>query len=93
MIEFLFQMPMTLTLIPGETQEDTQINYFPWSPFSGSREFRIGFDKIIGIGDPLPNVYEKYVELTQPVYPVLNPEEFESFVKAKKEKQSNERST
>lgn len=87
---FLFQMPMTLTLIPGEKTEDAQINYFPWSPFSGSTEFRVGFDKVISVGSPLPHVYEAYVELNQPTYPLLTPEEFESFVKDKKEKQSNE---
>lgn len=81
---FLLQMPMTLTLIPGETNEDTQINYFPWSPFSGSREFRVGFEKIISLGEPTKHVFEKYVEINQPVYPVLTPEEFESFQKIKR---------
>ena len=42
---FLFQMPMVLSLVPGETEDQTQINFFPWSPFSGSREFRVGFEK------------------------------------------------
>jgi len=88
---FLLQMPMTLTLIPGDDGEEPQLNFFPWSPFSGSKEFRVAFDKIISVGQPTRQVYETYVELNQPVYPILTPEEFESFVKSKKEKQSNER--
>ena len=58
---FLFQMPMVLSLVPGETEEQTQINYFPWSPFSGTKEFRVGFEKIVSIADPLPNVFSTYV--------------------------------
>jgi len=80
---FLLQMPMTLTLIPSETEGETQINYFPWSPFSGTREFRIGFEKIISIGEPLPNVLDTYIDLNQPVYPILTPEEFEQYKKSK----------
>lgn len=80
---FLFQMPMVLTLIPGETESDSQINYFPWSPFSGSREFRVGFEKIVSIGDPLPNVVDSYIEINQPLYPILTPEEFEKYKQSK----------
>lgn len=76
---FLFQMPMVLTLIPGETESDTQINYFPWSPFSGTREFRIGFEKVISFGDPLPHVLTSYIDINQPIYPLLSPEEFEEY--------------
>jgi|TARA_B100000073_G_scaffold55616_1_gene41163 hypothetical protein len=80
---FLLQMPMTLTLVPGETENETQINYFPWSPFSGTKEFRIGFEKIVSIAEPLPHVYTSYVEINQPVFPLLTPEEFEQFKKSK----------
>ena len=80
---FLFQMPMVLSLVPGETEDQTQINYFPWSPFSGTREFRVGFEKIVSIGEPLPNVFSCYVEINQPLFPLLTPEEFEQFKKAK----------
>ena len=80
---FLFQMPMVLSLVPGETEDQTQINFFPWSPFSGTREFRVGFEKIVSIGDPLPNVFSSYVEINQPVFPLLTPEEFEQFKKSK----------
>jgi hypothetical protein len=79
---FLFQMPMVLTLIPGETESDTQINYFPWSPFSVTREFRVGFYKIMSVGEPLPHVLNSYIEINQPVYPLLTPEEFEQFKKS-----------
>ena len=79
---FLLSMPMVLDLVPGEKEPQREINFFPWSPFSSSREFRIGFEKIISIGDPLPNVFKTFVELTQPVYPVLSPEEFEKFKQA-----------
>ena len=75
---FLLSMPMVLNLVPSEEGEK-EISLFPWSPFSGTREFRIGFEKIISIGDPLPNVLSAYVEINQPVYPVLTPEEFEAF--------------
>ena len=84
---FLLQMPMTLTLIPGEDNDEPQLHLFPWSPFSSSREFRVAFDKVISVGDPTKQVYEIYVESNQPVYPILSPQEFESFVKSKKEKQ------
>lgn len=77
---FLLSMPMALNLVPSEEGEK-EISLFPWSPFSGTREFRIGFEKIISIGDPLPNVLSAYVEINQPVYPVLTPEEFEAFKK------------
>ena len=80
---FLLQAPMKLSLVPGETENDTQINYFPWSPFSGTREFRIGFEKIVSIGEPLPHVLDSYVEIVQPVYPLLSPEELEEFKKSK----------
>ena len=80
---FLFQMPMVLTLVPGQTEEETSINYFPWSPFSSSREFRVGFDKIISIAEPTANVAESYIEINQPLYPILSPEEFDKFKKAK----------
>lgn len=79
---FLFQMPMVLTLVPSDTEGETQINYFPWSPFSGSREFRIGFEKIISVGDPLPNVLSSYIDINQPIYPLLTPEEFEEYKKS-----------
>ena len=81
---FLFQMPMVLTLIPGDAESEPQINYFPWSPFSGTREFRIGFEKIVSIGEPLPNVLDTYIELNQPIYPILTPEEFEQYKKSKR---------
>ena len=87
---FLFAMPMSLNIVPGETEGDNQINYFPWSPFSGSKEFKVGFEKVITIGDPTRDVFEKYIEITQPLYPILSPQEFESFVKSKQEKQNNE---
>lgn len=80
---FLFQMPMLLTLVPGETESDTKINYFPWSPFSSTKEFRIGFEKIVSIGEPLPNVLDTYIELNQPYYPLLSPEEFKEYQKKK----------
>jgi hypothetical protein len=79
---FLLQMPMVLTLVPSDTEGETQINYFPWSPFSGTREFRIGFDKIISVGDPLPNVLSSYIDINQPIYPLLTPEEFEKYKKS-----------
>lgn len=79
---FLLQMPMVLTLVPSETEGETSINYFPWSPFSGTREFRISFEKIISIGEPLPNVLRSYIEINQPIYPILSPEEFEQFKKS-----------
>lgn len=79
---FLFQMPMVLTLVPSDTEGETQINYFPWSPFSGTREFRIGFEKIISVGDPLPNVLSSYIDINQPIYPLLTPEEFEEYKKS-----------
>jgi len=79
---FLFQMPMVLTLVPGQTEEETSVNYFPWSPFSGTTEFRIGFEKIISIASPLPDVYSAYININQPVFPLLTPEEFEEFKKS-----------
>jgi len=80
---FLFQMPMVLNLVPGKTDDQTSINYFPWSPFSSSKEFRVGFEKIISIAEPTANVAESYIEINQPLYPILSPEEFEQFKKAK----------
>jgi len=79
---FLFQMPMTLTLVPGKSEEDTSINYFPWSPFSDTREFRVGFEKIVSIGSPLPHVVSTYIEINQPIFPLLSPEEFQKFKKS-----------
>jgi hypothetical protein len=79
---FLFQMPMVLTLVPGQTEEETSINYFPWSPFSDTKEFRIGFEKIVSIANPLPNVVSTYININQPIFPLLSPEEFEQFKKS-----------
>lgn len=87
---FLLTMPMLLTLIPGETEADTKINYLPWSPFSSSPEFRVGFDKIVSIGDPTGYIFETYIELNQPKYPILSQEELEQFQQTKREKIKND---
>ena len=75
---FLLQMPMTLSLVPQESGE-SQINFFPWSPFSGSSEFRVGFDKVVTISEPTKQVFQTYVEINQPHYPILSPVEFKRF--------------
>lgn len=83
---FMFTMPMLLTLIPGETEKDAKINYLPWSPFSSAVEYRVSFEKIITVAEPLDYVLDSYVNIVQPKYPVLDPKEFEQYLQNRRNK-------
>lgn len=82
---FMFTMPMVLTLITGETEKDTKINYLPWSPFSSAVEFKVSFDKIITVAEPLDYVLDSYLNIVQPKFPVLDPKEFEQYLQRRRE--------
>jgi hypothetical protein len=83
---YMFTVPMLLTLIPGETAEDAKINYLPWSPFSSSVEYKVSFDKIISVAEPLDYVLDSYLNIVQPKYPVLDPREFEQYLQNRRNK-------
>lgn len=83
---YMFTMPMMLTLMTGETEKDTKINYLPWSPFSSAVEFRVPFEKIITVAEPLDYVLDSYLNIVQPKYPVLDPREFEQYLQKRRNK-------
>lgn len=72
---FLLAVPMTLSYGPETSEENVSIKYAKWSPFSSSLEFRIGFDQVITISDPIQSILEKYVELVNPYYPIISTEQ------------------
>lgn len=77
---FVFTMPMSLVLYPNAEQPaNPDMNFFAWSPFSKTREFRVGFDRIVCVAEPTWNVYSTYVSLVQPLHPILSVEEFEEY--------------
>ncbi len=69
---FLIEVPMILSYVNGETEEDLKVKYTQWSPFSKSLEFRIPFDQVVTVGEAKTAVLEKYVEIVQPFYPILD---------------------
>ncbi len=71
---FLIEVPMILSYANEGSEDDVKIKYSQWSPFSKSLEFRIPFDQVITIGEPKTAVLEKYVEIVQPFYPILDSE-------------------
>lgn len=72
---FLLAVPMILSYGPETSEENISIKYAKWSPFSSSLEFRIPFDHVITISDPIPSILEKYVELVNPYYPIISTEQ------------------
>lgn len=79
---FKFTMPMTLTLIPGE--KEPEINFLPWSPFSSASEYKVSFDKIVTVAEPIDYVLDSYLNIVQPKYPLLNPKEFEQYLQRRR---------
>jgi hypothetical protein len=84
---FQFTMPMTCNLVPGDTDSTPSLNYFAWSPFSSTRQFRIGFDKIVAVCDPTWTCFKTYVNLVQPLHKILSDEELEQFNLEQKERE------
>lgn len=84
---FRFTMPMACALIPNpDDLSNPSMNFFAWSPFSSSRTFNVGFEKIVAVCDPTWKCFETYVELVQPLHPILSPDEFEQYKVEKKER-------
>lgn len=81
---FKFIMPMNLTLIPGE--KDPEINFLPWSPFSSASEYKVNFDKIVTVAEPMDYVLDSYLDIVQPKYPLLDPKEFELYLQRRRER-------
>ena len=79
-------MPMSIVMdTPTTRDEKPIISFYPYSPFSSSPEFKIGFDKVVSVGEPSRLILEKYIDVVQPKYPVLTPEELDKHVKERKE--------
>lgn len=76
---FLLTMPMVMTIVQTDDPQIPSMNFFAWSPFSSTREFRVGFDKIVAVADPTTQVFDTYISLVQPLHPVLTLEEFEAY--------------
>ena len=81
---FVATMPMSMVVVPTEDPQKPSMNFFAWSPFSSTREFRIGFDKIVAVGEPTWHVFDTYIGLVQPLHPVLGEEDFEAYKLEKK---------
>lgn len=86
---FVVTMPMSMTVVPTEDPEKPSMNFFAWSPFASTREFRIGFDNIIAVAEPTWHVFDTYVGLVQPLHPVLDEAEFDSYKLEKKRRNKN----
>jgi hypothetical protein len=87
---FLMEVPTLLKMVgAGENDSEVKVHFSQWSIFSKSTQFRIGFDEIITIAEPKDYIYNRYIELIQPAYPILSPSEFEEFQeKIKQEEKS-----
>lgn len=86
---FVATMPMAMRVIATDDPENPSMNFFAWSPFSSTREFRIGFENIVAVAEPTWHVYDTYIGLVQPLHPVLNEEEFEAYKLEKKRRNKN----
>jgi hypothetical protein len=75
---FLFEVPLIVRYIAGETEDNTMLTFNLWCPYSKSLSFRVPFDYVVTIGEPKDQIMEKYVEYIQPFYPVLNDAEPET---------------
>ena len=86
---FIVTMPMTMSIVSTDDPQSPSMNFFAWSPFASTREFRIGFDKVISIAEPTWRVYDTYLGLVQPIHPVLGEEDFEAYKLEKKRRTKN----
>lgn len=78
---FVFEVPLVVSYSPEATENDIQIAFSQWMPFSSSVAFRIPFDHVITIGDVKVGILKKYVEIVKPYYPIdggSEPNEIES---------------
>jgi hypothetical protein len=88
---FQFTMPMACTLVPNpDDVENPSLNFFAWSPFSSSREFRVGFEKIVAVCDPTWKCLETYVSVVHPLHPtIMTEDEYEQFKVEQKQREKS----
>jgi hypothetical protein len=67
---FLFTAPLVITYKSTDNQE-LELSFTLWSPFSKSVEFRIPFDHVVSMGEPKDDILEKYMEIAGPLFEKL----------------------
>ena len=66
---FLLTAPLIITYKSKE--EELELSFTLWSPFSKSVEYRIPFDYVISMGEPKDDILEKYLEIAGPLFDKL----------------------
>lgn len=83
-----FEIEMPSTLVYENPMDpdplNPKINFFQWNPFSKSTSFRINFDQVVSIGEPKDSIYDTYIELIQPYYPLLSQKELVEYQERKR---------
>jgi hypothetical protein len=68
---FILEVPLVVNIIPNEnTPDNPKISFGSFVPFSKTFAYRIAFNEVLTIGDPVDSIMEKYVEIVKPYYPV-----------------------
>lgn len=66
---FLLTAPLIITYKSKE--EELELSFTLWSPFSKSVEYRIPFDYVVSMGEPKDDILEKYLEIAGPLFDKL----------------------
>ena len=85
---FEFTMPLLIIYKDTDKLTDVAVEFRQWQLCSKSIKFRINFEQVITMGEPDDHIKDNYLRIVQPLYPVLNQEEFEKYQLDFKERQS-----
>lgn len=69
----LFVHPYSLQLIP--TEDDVQVKFSKWCPYSVDTQFKVPYDSVIAFGECDAGLKEAFIEKVQQVEAFLNPAE------------------
>ena len=68
---FLFTAPLVITYDSSTEDNNINLKFTLWSPFSKSVEFRVPFEHVITIGEPKDDIYSKYMEIAEPLFELI----------------------
>lgn len=68
---FLLEIPFVVNVTTNpETPDNPKISFGSFVPFSKTTAYRIAFNEVLTIGEPVDSILQKYIEIVKPYYPI-----------------------